>query len=148
MKIDIPEPAPHAHELVMPIRWGDMDAMGHVNNSVYFRYLESGRLAWLRSLGRMPNPEGEGVVIVNAFCNFIHQLEHPGDIIVRTWAGKLGRSSLDTWATISRTDAPERVCAAGGATMVWVDFPRQKSIPFPDPFRAMLLQAGARSATA
>ena len=31
----------------MPIRWGDMDAMGHVNNTVYFRYMEQTRIEWL-----------------------------------------------------------------------------------------------------
>ena len=29
----------------MPVRWGDMDALGHVNNAMYFRYAESGRIA-------------------------------------------------------------------------------------------------------
>ena len=64
----------HPHKLVftthIPIRWGDMDAMGHVNNTTYFRYLETCRIDWMRAAGCMPNPLGEGPVIVNAFCNF------------------------------------------------------------------------------
>ena len=35
-------------EMVIPIRWGDMDAMGHVNNTIYFRYLEIVRIECLR----------------------------------------------------------------------------------------------------
>jgi acyl-CoA thioester hydrolase len=35
----------------MPIRWGDQDAMGHVNNTVYFRYMEQTRIEWLESFG-------------------------------------------------------------------------------------------------
>jgi acyl-CoA thioester hydrolase len=42
----------HVFTCVMPIRWGDMDAMGHVNNTVYFRYMEQARLEWFASLGR------------------------------------------------------------------------------------------------
>ena len=39
MKIEIPEIKKKVHEMIIPIRWGDMDAMGHVNNTVYFLYL-------------------------------------------------------------------------------------------------------------
>ena len=54
MKLELPEHKKWVHELVIPIRWGDMDAMGHVNNTVYFRYFESARIEYLRSLGSMP----------------------------------------------------------------------------------------------
>jgi acyl-CoA thioester hydrolase len=47
MRFHVPEQKKLAHEMVMPIRWGDMDAMGHVNNTVYFRYLEVVRIEWL-----------------------------------------------------------------------------------------------------
>ncbi len=80
MKLELPERKKLVHELVIPIRWGDMDAMGHVNNTVYFRYMESTRIDWFDKIGIMPNPQGEGPVIVNAFCNFYKQFEYPGDI--------------------------------------------------------------------
>ena len=35
----------------MPIRWGDMDAFGHVNNTVYFRYMEQVRISWFEQIG-------------------------------------------------------------------------------------------------
>jgi acyl-CoA thioester hydrolase len=35
----------------MPVRWGDMDAYGHVNNTVYFRYMEQVRVEWLEQMG-------------------------------------------------------------------------------------------------
>lgn len=142
MRIEVPEQKQQVHEMVVPIRWGDMDAMGHVNNTVYFRYMESARIAWLGTLGVGPNPAGEGIVIINVFCNFLHQLEYPGEVLVRSYASNLKRSSLDTWITMARTDAPERICANGGATVVWVDFPRQKSAPFPPRVREQLRDAG------
>jgi acyl-CoA thioester hydrolase len=48
---------------------------GHVNNTLYFRYLEVARIDWTRSIGCQPDPNGQGIVIVNAFCNFIKQLD-------------------------------------------------------------------------
>ena len=79
----------------IPIRWGDMDAMGHVNNTTYFRYLETMRIDWMRSIGCRPDPQGEGPVIVNAFCNFYQQLEYPGDVLVKMYVSDPGRSSFE-----------------------------------------------------
>ena len=83
MRFTLPEDKKFTHEMRIPIRWGDMDAMGHVNNTIYFRYLEIVRLEWLYAVGGKPDPSGSGPVIVNAFCNFIRQLEFPGEILAR-----------------------------------------------------------------
>jgi len=137
MKIEIPELKKLVFEMPIPIRWGDMDAMNHVNNTSYFRYLETCRIDWMRSMGCQPDPQGEGPVIVNAFCNFYRQLEYPGDVLIKMYASDPGRSTFETWATMARTDQPEVIYAAGGATTIWVDFPLQKAVPLPDHIRAM-----------
>ena len=139
MRIEIPEGKKLVHETRLPIRWGDMDAMGHVNNTTYFRYLETVRIDWARSIGCQPDPQGQGIVIVNAFCTFYKQLEYPGDILVKMYVSDVGRTSFESWATMERADDPGVVYAAGGATTVWVDFPAQKSAPLPDWFRAHLV---------
>ncbi|MGH8829968.1 MAG: acyl-CoA thioesterase, partial [Polaromonas sp.] len=51
MKIEIPEKKKLVHEMRIPIRWGDMDAMGHLNNGTYFRYLETIRIDWMYAIG-------------------------------------------------------------------------------------------------
>ena len=70
MRFDLPDDKKLCFELVIPIRWGDMDAMGHVNNANYFRYLETLRIDWFRSIGCLPDADGVGPVIINAFCSF------------------------------------------------------------------------------
>jgi len=132
MRLDIPEDKKLVYETRIPIRWGDMDAMGHVNNTIYFRYLEIARVEWLDSLGGAPNPAGQGPVIVNAFCNFYKQLEYPGEVLAKHYVSNPGRSSFDTWITLERSDQPGVIHAAGGATTVWMDFPAQKSTALPD----------------
>ena len=136
MRFDLPDDKKLAFEMVIPIRWGDMDAMGHVNNASYFRYLETLRIAWFESIGCLPDPNGTGPVIINAFCNFIRQLEYPGDVLAKHYVGKLGGSSVDTYATLERVDMPGVVHASGGATVVWTDFKAQRSVPIPEQFRA------------
>ena len=138
MKLELPEKRKLVFEMTMPLRWGDMDAMGHVNNTLYFRYLEIARIEWLNSIGAAPNPQGEGFLIINAFCSFLKQLEYPGDIVVKMYASDPGRSSFESWATIERAGEPGVLYATGGATTVWVNFPAQKSAPMPDWMRAHL----------
>ncbi len=139
MKIAIPENKKLVYEMTIPIRWGDMDAMGHVNNTTYFRYLETIRIEWMRSIGCQPDPTGEGPVIVNAFCNFYKQLEYPGDVRARMYVSDPARSTFETWGTMERADEPGTVYAAGGATTIWVDFPAQKSAPLPQWMRTHLV---------
>ncbi len=129
------------HTLRMPIRWGDMDAMGHVNNTVYFRYIEQARISWFDEIACAPDPTGEGPVIVNAHCTFIKQLKYPGEIEVRTLVGPPGRSSFEMLHEIRLIDAqgvPGTLHASGGAKVVWVNFPAEKSVPVPDSLRAIL----------
>jgi len=60
MKIEIPAAKKLVYTMRFPVRWGDMDAMGHVNNTVYFRYLESARIEWMVLVGCKPDPKGAG----------------------------------------------------------------------------------------
>jgi len=138
MKFDIPERKKLVYEMVVPIRWGDMDAMGHVNNATYFRYLETIRIDWLSSINAIPQPQGLGPVIVNAFCNFYKQLEYPGDVLIKMYASDPGRTTFETWGTMERADQPGVIYAAGGATTIWVDFPNQKAVDLPDWMRAIV----------
>jgi acyl-CoA thioester hydrolase len=120
------------HVTRMPIRWGDMDAMGHVNNAVYFRYMEHARIEWLTHIACAPNPDGEGPVIINANCTFLRQLKYPGEIEVRTFVGEMGRSSFDSYHEIRRADDPDTLVAQGGAKIVWVNMAMEKSVPLTD----------------
>ena len=138
MKFAIPAHKKLVYDMLIPIRWGDMDAMGHLNNGSYFRYLETGRIDWMVSIGCEPAPLGEGPVIANAFCNFYKQLEYPGNVRLKMYVSDPGRTTFETWATMEREDTPGVICAAGGATTIWVDFPAQKAKTLPDWIRELV----------
>ncbi|MBL8338098.1 MAG: acyl-CoA thioesterase [Rhodoferax sp.] len=138
MRLELPERRKLIYEMVIPIRWGDMDAMGHLNNTSYFRYMETCRIDWMRSVGCLPAPGGEGPIIVNAFCNFHLQLEYPGDVQMRMYASDPARTTFETWATMERTDQQGVVYASGGATTIWVDTGARKARPLPDWLRAIV----------
>ena len=132
MKIRIPDSKKLVHGMHLPIRWGDIDAMGHVNNTSYFRYMETIRIEWMHSIGCQPDPGGEGPVIVNAFCNFLKQLQCPGNVLIKMYVSDLGRTAFETWVTLERADEPGTTYAAGGATTIWVNFLAQKAKTVPD----------------
>ncbi len=138
MRLQVPEQKKLTHEMVIPIRWGDMDPMGHVNNTLYFRYMEIVRLEWLFKIGAPPEPSGCGPVIVNAFCNFLRQLEFPGDLRARHYVTNPGRTSFDAYVTLERSDQPGVIVAEGGSKTVWTDFKAQKSAPMPAWLRALV----------
>ena len=138
MRLELPEKKKLVHQMTIPIRWGDMDAMNHLNNTTYFRYLEICRIDWMTSMGCGPDASGDGIVIVNAFCNFYKQLEYPGDVLMKMYVSDPGRSTFESWGTMERADQPGVINAAGGATTMWVDFPNQKSKTMPDWLRQMV----------
>jgi acyl-CoA thioester hydrolase len=125
------------YEIDIPIRWGDMDAMGHVNNTVYFRYMEQARISWMEVLGHRGG-DAEGMLVVNAHCTFVRQLEYPGTVRVRHYVGSIGRSSFELYDEMVRTDDPDTVYAHGGAKGVWCDYGAKKSKPLPDTVRAAM----------
>jgi len=129
------------HVMRQAIRWGDMDAFGHVNNTIYFRYMETARIAFLEQAAGDLTAEGEGPVIVTAYCSFIKQLKYPGEIEVRTYAGLPGRASVEITHDIRLVDengAAETVYAEGGAKVVWVNFAAEKSVPLPGALKELL----------
>jgi acyl-CoA thioester hydrolase len=126
------------HTEIVPIRWGDMDAMGHVNNTIYFRYMEQARISWFESIGARAGPKGQGPVIVNASCTFLKQLVYPGNVEVKTYAGEPGNSSFITWLEMRPSYDPGTLYAEGAAKVVWVDFPNGKSIRLPESIRKLV----------
>ena len=138
MKIEIPETKKLVYEMVMPIRWGDMDAMNHLNNASYFRFLETCRIDWFHSINAIPKAGGAGPLIVNAFCNFYTQLQYPSDVRMKMYVSDPGRTTFESWATMERAGEPGKIYAAGGATTIWVDFSTQKAAPMPDWLRAIV----------
>lgn len=137
MRLDIPEHKILVHELTLSILWGDMDALAHVNNTVYFRYMEQARVSWIQSIQGQVNSDEEGPVIANTFCNFYRPLVFPGEVLVKLYVAPPGRTSIDTFVTIERADEPGSPYAAGGATLVWVSMADGRPMPLPPAFRAI-----------
>lgn len=126
------------HTTRIPVRWGDMDALGHVNNTIYFRYAEQSRVEWLESVDFILDAASEeAVVIVNASCTFLVPITYPATVEVRLYAGTPGRSSIPTYYEM-RCVGDETLYAEGAAKVVWFNPATGKSIALPERIRALL----------
>ena len=122
----------------IPIRWGDMDAMGHVNNTVYFRYMEQARIGWFDAL--VPEEaawKSTGIVIANASCNFKRPINYPGTVEVKVYARAPGGSSVGTFYEL-RVDEDQQIYADGEAVVVFIDMGTQKPVRIPEDIRKRL----------
>ena len=128
------------YETEIPLRWADMDAQRHVNNVMYFRYMEQVRIEWIDAMDVRNHGGEEGPVVVNAYCSFLRQLRFPGTVLARLSVAQFGRSSVMTFVDLLRTDEPDTVYASGGAKLVWINYERAKSVPLPAPVRERMSQ--------
>ncbi len=126
----------HVHTTRLPLRWGDMDALGHVNNTAYFQFMEEARTGWIRAaFPRPPGAPPTPVVVVNASCTFLVPLEFPGEVEVRMAVGDPGRTSVGSHYEIWKDGVKH---AEGAAKLVWLDEATGRPTPLPAPLVAAL----------
>lgn len=118
------------------VRWGDMDGLGHVNNTCYFRYMEQARIEWLHAVARQRGQPDQamGSVIVNASCTFLVPIVYPAEIDVHMYLAVPGRTSVMSSYDIRQEG---RSMAEGSAKIVWMDTATGRPTPLPDVVRAV-----------
>ncbi len=122
------------------IRFVDMDAMGHVNNSVYFTYLEQARIDFFKQL-RYEKWDWveEGVVVAKNELNYILPVFYGDDIEIETHCSQLGNKSLTLTSRIMRQSDQGRVmCAEGHCVLVCFNHKLQRSHEVPAAWRTIL----------
>jgi acyl-CoA thioester hydrolase len=121
-----------------PIFWGDMDALGHVNNVTYFRYMEQARVAFFETI--VPASElwkSVAMVVVNTTCDFRRPLVYPGDVEVSLAIEAPRRSSVKTIYEMRLAGDPH-LYAEGTAVVVFIDGLTQRATAIPAAVRQKL----------
>jgi acyl-CoA thioester hydrolase len=125
------------HRFPLAVRWGDLDAYGHVNNVNFLRYLESGRVAYAHdAYGHPVGPTGENVILADTQCSFRRQLHYPGDIAVLSRTSRIGRTSMTMEQVILQ--AGGELVATSRSVLVWFDFADQRPVPVADWLKARI----------
>ncbi|MFO0831138.1 MAG: thioesterase family protein [Phycisphaerales bacterium] len=117
----------------IPVAWGEMDALGHVNNVAYFRYLESSRVEYLRRLGfgrLKANTSGLGFILQSAQCRFRRPVVYPDTLRVTARCTDIGEDRFTLTHEIIST-AQNEVAAVGAGTIVCYDYAAASKVAVP-----------------
>jgi acyl-CoA thioester hydrolase len=123
-------------DTTLDVRWRDLDAFNHVNNSTYLTYLEESRLRWLQQI---PDPwydEHALPVMVSSEVNYRQPVTWPAVVRIQLFCEKLGNSSMTVGHRILDAHDESRLYSDGRVVVVWMDPATGKSVPLPAAIRA------------
>jgi acyl-CoA thioester hydrolase len=116
----------------IPVAWGEMDAFGHVNNVVYFRYFETARIACFERIGYsdLMRDGGVGPILAHTECRFRIPLEYPDTVTSATRIDEISQQGfVMRYAVFSHRH--ERVAAEGTGRIVSFDYRGGRKIDLP-----------------
>jgi acyl-CoA thioester hydrolase len=125
------------HSKHFETRWGDMDAYGHMNNTMYFFYLQEARFEFLKENNIQINLRGIAPVLAGTSCKFIRPIFYPESIIVETWLVSYERKKtifehIIKSASKNEENKQEIIYAVAEALIVWYDFSKSMSVLPPE----------------
>jgi len=117
------------------VAWGDMDAMQHVNNAVYFGYLESGRIVHLTALGAYAENRTTGTVVGSIQCRFRIPLTYPDTIIVGSRVAAMSDDRFNFEYAIF-SERHDKIAAEASSVVVAVTLHDGRKTKLPESLRA------------
>ena len=116
--------------LTFPVRWGEMDALGHVNNTVYFRYFEDVRIEYIRQLGLdLLQPKVPlGPILAQIGCNFMRPVVFPDTLTVGCRIASIGNTSF-RMEQGEYSQQQQRVVATGESVIVMLNYKTGEKVP-------------------
>ena len=127
----------------VPVQWGDMDALGHVNNAVYFTWFESARIALFERVGLAITGVPEvGPILAHTRCDFLAPVRYPGEVLAGTRIERLGTTSFTMDYEAALAGDPERPVARGQGVVVLIDYRDGSKVPLSASLREALSALG------
>lgn len=133
--------------LDVPLAWGEMDAFGHVNNAVYFRWFESARMSYFERLGwpELQRETGIGPILHSTQARFRSPLVWPDTVTVATRVTGVG-SDRFTMLYEVRSRRLGTVAAEGSGLIVAFDYRAMGKAPLPRAIQERIQQLEAAAA--
>jgi acyl-CoA thioester hydrolase len=125
----------------IPVAWGEMDAMGHVNNIIYFRYFESARIDYFGKLdiiGYMQET-GIGPILASTECRYKFPLHYPDTVMVGTKILSMEEDRFVMGHEVFST-THKRIAADGEGVIVTYDYRNNKKVNIPDILRVKIME--------
>ena len=128
-----------------PVQWGDQDPFAHVNNTIYFRWFETARIAYLERIQLTGQDQHSrlGPILAAIDCQFRRPVTYPDWVQIGSRVTRLGRSSFDMEHRVY-SERMAGVAAEGDSTIVVFDYDTQKSQPIPPELRQKIEELEAK----
>jgi acyl-CoA thioester hydrolase len=125
--------------ITQPVQWGDQDAFGHVNNTIYLRWFESARIVYGERMGLSDLMETQriGPILAAISCSYRRQLTYPDTVRIGARISRIGRTSMVMEHRVV-SEKLQSVVAEGDSTIVTFNYGENKSIPVPAELRAKI----------
>lgn len=131
----------------VPVAWGDMDAFGHVNNTVFFRWFETARIAFLAAIDFTAGGEaGVGPILASTSCRFRRPVQFPDTITVGVRVTAVEEDRFDHAYRVVSHGLGE-VAAEGVGTVVSYDYGARRKTPIPEAVRASIARVSGATAS-
>jgi acyl-CoA thioester hydrolase len=121
----------------IPIRFRDLDAMGHVNNATILTYFEEGRKEFFVHALQSISPKDFPFILAEVTCRYIRPIELV-DKIVRenVWISRIGTKSFTFAYEIFRNNDPAWIFSSGNSVQVYYDYENRRSVQIPETFKS------------
>lgn len=131
---------PYRFTLELPILWGYMDAMQHVNNTVYIRFFESGRIAYMDEVSSALSMQLSGSMILHSVnCRFRIPLTYPDKVTVGVRTLKMAVDRI-TIEHIIISHEHQKIAAEGTSIGVAYDYKKQSKAPLSEEIRKRIIE--------
>jgi acyl-CoA thioester hydrolase len=125
--------------VAISVQWGDMDALGHVNNARYFTWFESARMALFERVGLTSvGTPTVGPILAHTRCDFLAPVTYPAELVAGSRIDRLGTTSFTMGSGIARAATPGELVARGEGVVVLIDYTSGAKVPIPDDLRSRL----------
>jgi acyl-CoA thioester hydrolase len=148
----MPDRTPHPDLAHFPVtvraivHWGEMDAYGHLNNTVFFRYFETARMAYLERCGflRSYDEDRIGAILHSTDCRFKAPVFYPDDVLVGARVLDLGPDRFTMGYRVVSV-AQNRTAAEGTGVIVAYDYRTARKTGLPESVREGIRELEGRS---
>ncbi len=124
-------------ETTVEIRFADIDAMGHVNNAVYFSYFEQARMAYFKErVARIWDWNEDGVIVARNEIDYVFPVFLNDRMSIRLWVEHVGSKSF---TVCYRVVVGERLCATGKSVLVCFNHKNKATQVLPEAWRTVFL---------
>lgn len=131
------EASSHSVTLRIDVAWGDMDALAHVNNTVFLRWFESARILWWERLGLSDRPQEDGIgpILARTAIDYCRPVTYPDTVEVCAKTLRVGSKSATLGYEVRSRMQGGAVVAQGETVIVLFDYLRKATVQIDDALR-------------